>query len=166
MVDDTDSSNNATTGFIGGNIVSKPANCLRISSINPRGIPLKELEITLQLVIDLRIDVQCFSEVNLATNKNHIQQHLRQAVRKMDPGGRSTRGSSRIPSATDYKPSGMGIVSFGDHSGRIKETGNNSYGRWSYQIIDGKNNIDMLIISVYQCCKRPTNKIGGTAFHQ
>ena len=84
----------------------------------------------------------------------------------MDPRGRSTWGSSTIPSATDYKPGGTGIVSFGDHSGRIKETGNDRYNRWLYQIIDGKNNIDMLIISIYQCCKIPTNKLGSTAFHQ
>ena len=69
-------------------------------------------------------------------------------------------------SRTDYKSGRTGIVSFGDHSGRIKEIGNDPYGQWSCQILDGKNNIDMLIISVYQCCKRPTNKIGGIAFHQ
>ena len=118
---------------------------------------MKDVQITLQHVLDLQIDVQCFSEVNLASNKNHIQQHLRQAVRKMDPRGRSKWGSSTMSSATVYKPCGTGIVSFGDHSGRIKEIGNDPYGQWSYQILDGENNIDMLIISVYQCCKRPSN---------
>ena len=35
-----------------------------------------------------------------------------------------------------------------------------------YQLLDGKGNTDILIISIYQCCKKPTNEIGMTAFHQ
>ena len=166
MIVDPISSKATIVGCIGGNIDPKPSGSLRISSINPGDIQLQDIKITLQHVIDQQIDIQCFSEVNLDTNKNHIQHTIQQTVMKMGNKGRSPWGSSKIPAVESYKPGGTGIASFGDHAGRIKAIEKYPYGRWSYHIPDGKNNIDVLIISVYQCCARPTTKIGGTAFHQ
>jgi hypothetical protein len=39
-------------------------------------------------------------------------------------------------------------------------------GRWTYQVLDGKGGKDILIVSVYQCCKQPKNSKGITAYHQ
>ena len=39
-------------------------------------------------------------------------------------------------------------------------------GRWSYQLLDGKGNREILIMSIYQCCTNPTNKVGIVAYHQ
>ena len=32
--------------------------------------------------------------------------------------------------------------------------------------LNAKGNKEILIISLYQCCKQPTNKVGNTSFHQ
>ena len=84
----------------------------------------------------------------------------------MDPNARSIWGSSEIPSANDYKPGGTGIATFGAIAGNIKESGYDEMGRWSYQIFDSQKKIDIMVISIYQCCLNPTNKIGTAAYHQ
>ena len=33
-------------------------------------------------------------------------------------------------------------------------------------LLNGKGDKEILIISIYQCCKSPTNLIGNTAYHQ
>ena len=66
--------------------------------------------------------------------------------------------------STDGLSRGYEVVATGNP---IKvPVGNDIYGRWSYQILDGKNGIDLLIVSIYQCCSHPTNTLGGSAHNQ
>ena len=37
--------------------------------------------------------------------------------------------------------------------------------RWSWMAFEGEGNIMILIMSIYQCCKNPTNPQGKTAYH-
>ena len=109
-----------TVGSIGGPIESKPSNFARKSSINTGGIKIDNLQSKLQHALDLDITIQAYSEVNLGTTKLEIGEKLKQTTRKMDPNSRSTWGSSKIPSANDYKPGGStGIVTFGAIGGNI-----------------------------------------------
>ena len=39
-------------------------------------------------------------------------------------------------------------------------------GRWSWMAFEGEDNIVILIMSIYHCCKNPTNPQGKTAYHQ
>mmetsp|Transcript_8770 Transcript_8770/g.16930 ORF Transcript_8770/g.16930 Transcript_8770/m.16930 type:complete len:139 (-) Transcript_8770:649-1065(-) len=112
------------------------------------------------------IDIQCYNEINLDTTNDDIKQKLQQTIRKISPVSRSTWSSSAIPTPRDYKPGGTGVVTVGSHSGRVKSSGNDIYGRWSYQILDGKNGINILIVSFNQCCSNPTNILGGSAYNQ
>ena len=64
------------------------------------------------------------------------------------------------------KPGGTSVITFGKTAGRVKEQGTDPFRRWTYQLLDGKGDTDILIISVYQCCKKTTKEIGMTAFHQ
>ena len=57
-------------------------------------------------------------------------------------------------------------MTFGATSGNIKQSGNDKLGRWSYQMFDSQKKIDIMVISIYQCCISPTNKIGTAAYHQ
>ena len=75
-------------------------------------------------------------------------------------------GSSEILSANNYKPGGTGVVTFGAMTGNIKQGGDDEMGRWSDQIFDSQKKIDVMVISIYQCCISPTNKIGTAAYHQ
>ena len=151
---------------IGGTISEKTEETIRISSMNPCGIRLDEITEQLQHALDLDIDIQCYSEINLDTTKSHLLQQLQENVTKIDPQARSTWCSSKITTTRNYKPGGNGIITFGGHAGRIKTSGTDLLGQWSYQILDGKGNREILIMSIYQCCKTPTNKVGITAHHQ
>ena len=75
-------------------------------------------------------------------------------------------GSSQTRTSTTYKPGGTGIVGQGNIAGRIKNHDNDPYGRWTTVYLQGKSNKTIVVISVYQICTRPTNKIRGTACHQ
>ena len=41
----------------------------------------------------------------------------------------------------------------GRTASRVKKSDNDKFGRWSYQLLDGKGKKEVLIISIYQCCK-------------
>ena len=152
--------------IIGGTISEKPEETIRISSINPCGIRLDEITDQLQHALDLNIDIQCYSKINLDTTKFHLLQQLQLKVTKIDSQARSTWSSSKITATRNYKPGGNGIITFGGHAGRIKASGTDPLGRWSYQLLDGKGNREILIMSIYQCCMHSTNKVGIAAYHQ
>ena len=152
--------------IIGGTIKEKPDETIRISSMNPCGLRLDEITNQLQHALDLDIDIQCYSEINLDTTKTHLLQQLQEQVTQIDTQARSTWSSSKITTTRNYKPGGTGIITFGGHAGRIKSSGTDALGRWSYQLLDGKGNKEILIMSIYQCCTNPTNKVGIAAYHQ
>ena len=74
-----------TTSSIGGTIEQKHPNHIRISSINPNGITISNLEATIQNVLDMDIDIQCYNEINLDTTKSDTNQKLQHTIRKMSP---------------------------------------------------------------------------------
>jgi hypothetical protein len=80
----------------------------------------------------------------------------------------SVWGTSQVvvDNKSAFKPVGSAIVTMGLTAGRVKKSGVDSMGRWTYQVLDGKGGKDVLIVSVYQCCKQPTNSKGITAYHQ
>ena len=89
---------------------------------------------------------------------------LQEGTTTMDQSARSIWGTSNLPSPTDFKPGGTAIVAFSKTSSRIIKTGIDQLGRWTYMTLNAKGNKDILIISLYQCCKRPTNDVGKTAY--
>jgi hypothetical protein len=84
----------------------------------------------------------------------------------MDKHSRAIWGTSQVIVEGDYKPVGTALITFGKTAGRVKEHGSDPLGRWTYQILEGKGNKEVLIMNVYQCCKSPTNPTGITAYHQ
>jgi hypothetical protein len=71
-----------------------------------------------------------------------------------------------VDNESAYKLGGSGIITMGQTAGQVQKSGVDSMGRWTYQVLDGKGDKDILIVSVYQCCKQPTNSKGITAYHQ
>ena len=139
---------------------------IRISGFNPNGIKTSQLESQLQHSKDLDIDIQCYSEVNANVLRTDQRQKFHDGCKRIDKTSRSVWGTSLLPTDSDYKPGGTAIVSTGKTAGRVKKSGSDKLGRWTYQLLDGKGDKDILIISVYQCCKRPTNPGKTTAYHQ
>jgi hypothetical protein len=86
----------------------------------------------------------------------------------MNRQARAVWGTSQVvvDNESAFKPGGSVIVTMGRTAGRVKKAGVDSMGRWAYQVLDGKVGKDILIVSVYQCCKQPANSKGITAYQQ
>jgi len=108
--------------------------------------------------MDLEVDVQCYSEVNANMLQPKIRHQFYTYTKSMDNTSKAMWSNSDIACPTNYKPGGTGIVTRGASSSRIKESNNDKFGRWSYQIIDGKEKRDVMIINIYQCCKSSTSE--------
>jgi hypothetical protein len=155
--------------LIGGRMgVPKIPGMIRISGCNPNGIKTNQLQCHLQHSKDLQIDIQCYSEVNRNFLRTDVRQFFYEGTKRMERSSRGTWGTSQLPTSSysDFKPGGTAIISTGKSAGRMKKNGSNKLGRWSYQLPDGQDDKDILIICVYQCCKNPTNPKGMTAYHQ
>jgi hypothetical protein len=141
---------------------------IRISGCNPNGIKAGQLKSHLQNAMDLNVDIQCYSEVNTDFLQTQQRQKFYENTKSMDRQARAVWGTSQVvvENKSAFKPGGTAIVSLGKTAGRVKKSGTDSMGRWTYQVLDGKGGKDILIVSVYQCCKQPTNPKGITAYHQ
>jgi len=139
---------------------------IRISGCNPNGIKTNQLHSHIQHSLDLNIDIQCYAEVNRNFLRTDIRQSFFEGTKSMDRSARSTWGTSQLPLDSEYKPGGTAIISTGKTAGRVKQSGSDPLGRWTYQLLDGQGTKDILIVSVYQCCKSPTNPKGSTAYRQ
>ena len=49
------------------------------------------------------------------------------------------------------------MVASGKTSRRKIQQGIDDLGRWSWMVFKGEDNKVILIMSIYQCCKNPTN---------
>ena len=139
---------------------------IRISGCNPDGIKAQELQSQLQHSMDLGIDIQCYSEVNRNFLRTEVRHKFYEGTKSMDRSSKAVWGTSLFTTDSNYKPGGTAIVTRGKTAGRVKKSGSDKLGRWTYQLLDGQGNKDILIVSIYQCCKQPTNPGGHTAYHQ
>ena len=166
VIDDLDAEDAISIGGRMGE--PKIPGMIRISGCNPNGIKANQLQSHLQHSQDLQIDIQCYSEVNSNFLRTDIRQKFHEGTKRVDRSARGTWGTSQLPTASDseFKPGGTAIISTGKSAGRMKKSGSDNLGRWTYQLLDGQGEKDILIICVYQCCKNPTNPKGMTAYHQ
>ena len=120
---------------------------IQISSINKGGLRLNNIKSTLQHALDLEIDIQCYSENNIDTLQGDVQQRLYDYVQAMDQQAKAIWNSGTIPMESEFKPGGTSAITFSKTVGRVKEQGKDPLGRWSYQVLDGKGDADILIVS-------------------
>jgi hypothetical protein len=139
---------------------------IRISGCNPDGIKSHELANQLQHSMDLEIDIQCYAEVNCNFLRSDQRQLFFEGTKAMDRSSKAIWGTSLFTTDSKYNPSRTAIVARGKTAGRVKKSGSDKLGRWTYQLLDGQGEKHVLIVSIYQCCKRPANPGGHTAYHQ
>ena len=126
-VDDTDAIP------IGGRMEKlKPENAIRISGCNPNGINIKNSKSQLQHSMDMEVDIQCYSEVNLNFLKSSTRRDFQEAVSSMDKNTKVTWSTSNVLCDSDFKPGGTCILNRGSTKSRIKSFGSDSLGRWSW----------------------------------
>ena len=129
---------------IGGSISQKQNTHVRLSSINPNRIQFATLYTTLQFSLDMDINIQCHSEINLDTQQRTVWNQLNTGVHQVDPKVKSTWSSSQVPAVKSFKPGGTAIITYNFLASKVKTIGFNSMGWWCYQIIDGKSGIELL----------------------
>ena len=138
---------------IGGDIyTAKADNSIRISGCNPNGIKVQNLKSHIQHSLDLDINIQCYSEVNANVQHPKVGKAFFEIPKSMDQTVKATWCTSEFQTESEFKPGGTGIMTNGTSSSRIKESGKDKLGRWTYQVLEGTTNHDVVIFSVYQCC--------------
>jgi len=65
----------------------------------------------------------------------------------MNNQSRAVWGTSQVIVENDFKPGGTAIISQGKTGGRVKKSGIDTMGRWTYQVLDGQGEKDILIVS-------------------
>ena len=141
----------------GDAIKKKEEGMLRISGFNNNSINLDEIRATCQDSIDLQVDIQCFQEVCRDTRKSSILQRFLKDTKKSDPTSKSVWGSSTVNVGNDYKPGGTAIVAFGKTARRVIKQGIDDLGRWSWMALEVADNTVILVMSIYQSSRSPTN---------
>jgi exonuclease III len=117
----------------------------------------------------LQVDIQGMSEHCLDSTKFNVINTARETLRQQYAGkAMIVLSSSPEPAVHQYKPGGTGFLILGTTIGRLEPngTGSDPMGRWTYIHLRRKNQPPVTIISAYQVCQNPTNRIGNTAYHQ
>ena len=131
----------------------KHEDSIRISSVNLCGITTRTFEQALLQAQRMHIDIQCFVENNINVSNFYTRRNLYKTLKKTDSFAKAVWANSPLPSDTSFQPGGTSIVVFGTLASRVKTTGQDPLGRWSYVILEGKDGKEIIVISVYQSCK-------------
>ena len=86
-----------------------------------------------------------------------ILQRFLTDTKKSDKASKSVWGAIGINVGNNYKPGGTAMVAFGKTARGVIQQGIDDLGRWSWIAFEEEDNKMILIISIYQCCKNPTN---------
>ena len=116
-----------------------------------------------------QVDIQAISEHCLDTTRYQVAHDSNAILRQHFQGqGVLQLNSSTEQAINQYKPGGTGIVVLGPTVSRLEPhgRGGDGMGRWSFVHLRRRNMPPITVISVYQVCKRPTNILGNTAYHQ
>ena len=147
-------------------IEEKKTGMIQILGFNTNSIKLDEIRSICQESIDQQIDIQCFQEVCRDMRNSTILQQFLTETEKNDRSSKSVWGASRINVGSDYKPGGTAVAAFGKTARRVIQQRIDNLGRWSWMAFEGEDNKVILVMSICQCCKSPTNPQGKTAYHQ
>ena len=105
----------------------------------------------------------CLSETTTAWETTSVRQAIVKEFRRGDEYTTVTGSTSNTKSFSVVKPGGTAIVSDGDWSNRTVKRGQDpsGMGRWSFIIVEGKQNTKLMIICGYRCCQGQTiDKVG------
>jgi hypothetical protein len=100
--------------------------------------------------MDLQVDIQCYSEVNTDFLQTQQRQKFYENTKCMNRQARSVWGTSQVvvDNESVFKQGGSAIITLGRTAGRVKKSGVESMGRWTYQVLDGKGGKDILIVII------------------
>ncbi len=134
----------------------KPENTFRIYGINPNGFRMDKQggDITefFAVASSLQVDLIGCAEHNLDFNQFRVQNGTHQAIQYTVEHSKTVWSNTPTKFESMYKPSGT----MNNTVARVKETGSDELGCWSYIKLSGKDNKVITFITVYQVCKKPS----------
>ena len=144
---------------------------VRIYGQNVNGISYTndyaEWEIALDHLHNKQVDVACFSEINLATEKPEVKYALIEKAKKLDKNIKVNLTCSKTnTSGSIAKRGGVAVITRGNLAGRIVDSGNDKHGRWTYITMVGKKNKCITIFSIYRVCDQKHQSGNCTVYLQ
>lgn len=129
---------------------------------------LKDLANTLKFY---NVSLMGLSEHHLAVNFPGVAEKIHNFERQSRASLRVKcylNSSQEIPNGHHRLMGGTGLIALEKTIGRItsKGYGGDQLGRWTYVHLHRADHRILTVISIYQVCHTPTNRLGGTAWHQ
>ena len=110
-----------------------------------------EWEMALCYCDEYQADTICFTEPNLDLTKSEVKYELNSKAKNIDKYLKMQTSSSRTTyNNSNFKMGGTITATRGNWSGRIVEQGMDKYQRWTYQVLAGKNERKIMIITAYR----------------
>ena len=150
---------------------TKDDNTIRIYFQNIKGIKLTQSwDKWRDIVTEIKsrkVDIAGLVETNI--NWNPIRELTAKSIlRKVYWNGQMINASSDDPIPSAYKQGGSSMLVLNKPIGSIATTGidHRGLGRWSYVILNGRNNVNIVIITAYRVCQDTGTNGDLTAFQQ
>jgi hypothetical protein len=120
--------------------------------------------------LDFKTSILGISEHQISAQDPRISQTVHQFTRnicKTIPTICQLNSSSKTSAGSARLMGGPGILAFNTMVGQLMHNGKggDSMGRWSYVHLKRNQSAPVTVISIYQVCHCPTNKVGSTAWH-
>ncbi len=143
--------------------LEKPAGTFRLYGMNPNGFRLdkKGGDITefFQMAESIDADFVGCSEHNLDFTQFRVQDTANKAIRNTVEHSKAVWSTTPTPFDSVYKPGGTMSCVIGNGVARVKKTGGDDLGRWSYIKLAGKDDRVITIVTVYQVCNQSTTAL-------
>jgi hypothetical protein len=140
--------------------LDKPEGTFCIYGLNPNGFHLdkKGGDVTefFMMAASIKADFVGCSEHNLDFTQFRVQDTAYNAILKTVEHSKAMWSATPTTFDNMYKPGGTMSCVIGDGVARVKESGSDNLGRWTYIKLAGKENCIITIITVYQVCNKPT----------
>ena len=130
---------------------------LRVAQLNVNGLSFVQdnfkIDMYLQGLMALQVDVAAMQEINLNLSTQKTRNDFAKAMKRYDQRSSLQIATGNSDSKEVYMPGGNAIWINGIYTGRITRKGQETYGRWAYTVMIGKNSQEIMIISAYNICK-------------
>ncbi len=137
----------------------KPEGTFRLYGLNPNGFRLDkkggDVAEFFMMASSIKADFVGTPEHNLDFTQFRVQDTAYQAIRNTVEHSKAIWSNTPTEFEHMYKPGGTMSCVIGNGVARIKETGSDNLGRWTYVKLAGKDNRVITIITAYQVCKKP-----------
>ena len=138
----------------GDELGEKAEGQLRLYAGNVNGFTLDSLggqfDTFCRILKEVQADFVCGQESNIDTTKSQVRSILFHTAKQHWQRNKLDFATTPQPFYTMYKPGGTFVMSMGNITGRAKERHRDKWGRWSSQIVHGKENQSLIVISAYQ----------------